>query len=1218
LSKAYAALSHFRQGGTESTLSQAEKDYVRSQEYLAGKNIIEVFDWLVTNHGEKFTNLRTDAEYTYGATNPWELVAEAFLDEKLHNILAGITLPESLAPRGQAPNAWEWFLSAIRKLINIKGVPNNALEQIMRSTTEVMRTREPTIARNTTKYFTDVEMEGYSDAYKKYQARTDVNEPSTSGAVPSTVASVKPSTPPQGGAKPTPKKRKKAAPKKTGADKILERIDKSTLADETAGLIGELARAQSFADVKDILKAGFKTLNSKKIQALLPALTTSQIIDWVGDKIPRLADANRMVERMDTMRMKMLSAMSDIVTPWFDYSKKYTAGSKVLSRTMHYTTLAGVDPTLFPNLAAALTGDATLVELNKDLAAATTPKSKTKIKGEITKRTHLLNMAYKLWDQLGSIGKGEGRAIYAKVKDHYKAMFDLHRVLLDRLIANSSIPGDEKDASTPKGKLMASIRKSYAEALKSGVYFPLMRYGNYWVSVGKGIGREFYMFESEAQRNLFVRKRVEELKKAGDKRSEKVMREDGDLDSGNDLNKLRVKATESSEMLRGIFEMVDKNKTTGTKTADTEALKDAIYQMYLTTLPEKDFRKQWIHRKGTAGFSGDALRNFVRAGFSNSGHLSKLRYGHDITLAIDAAHDSLKGNPDKPILEQFVNEIGTRTGLELNPNVEDGLYSKFANGVNQAAFVMYLTSVKSAIANLTAIPIFGYPVLASRYGMAKTAAKLGSYMNVFNRATVVTSKPNGDLQWPSVSVGMSSYVQGNKVLAAAFEDAAERGITEITRTYDLLQMSRMPSDALSNPAVKFKRAAINMMGSLFHASERMNREIMYMASFELAYDKAVGEGKAAGVNGEAYNIAVDGAVKNTYDSMFNYSRFNRPRLFRSPTGRIALQFKMFPQQVTVYLVKNFFSMLPFIKGNDNKKEAATQLFGTLAMTGLFAGAAGMPLYGVMIGIMQGLRNALRDEDEPFPIEERDLDLWFRNVFLPQMLGVRGAEIAYRGLVSEAGGDISSSTSLNNMWFRETKDNPSVAAEFKDFIFGMLGPGVAMGENAVKAIDDFHNGYISQGMEKLTPAMFRGMVTATRWSQEEGIKTKGLQAPIYDEGEVTKTMLVWKALGFAPTDLSKIQSVNFKAKTLADQAAQTKKDILNRINLDISRGDDKHLEKEFEKFSKFLRDYPTVKFDADTILNSVQKRAELRATANRGLSIPEELQGEIYPLLGEER
>jgi phosphopantetheinyl transferase (holo-ACP synthase) len=1222
LSKAYPLLTHFRQGGTESTLNQAQIYYVHSQEYRAAKNIIEVFDWLVTNHGDKFTNLKTNKNYTYGATNPFELVAEVFLDDKLHDVLANITLPENLAPRGQSPNAWDWFLSAIRKLINIRGVPNNALDQIMRSTTEAMRSRQG-IAQNTLALPTEEEVQGHLDFNKKYEARTNINNPSTSGGVPSELPSVKPPapppppTPPQGGAQPAPKKRRKAAPKKTGADKILERIDKSTLADETVGLIGELARAKSFDDVIGILKAGFGTLNSKKIQALLPALTTSQIIDWVGSKIPRLVDANRMVERMDTMRMKMLSAMSDIVTPWFDYSKEYTSGSKVLSRTMHYTTLAGVDPTLFPNLAAALTGDTTLVQLNKDLASAITPKDKTKIKGEITKRTNLLTTAYKLWDQLGSIGKGEGRAIYAKVKDHYKAMFDLHRVLLDRLIVNSTVPGNENDASTPKGKLMAAIRKSYADALKSGVYFPLMRYGNYWVSVGKGVGREFYMFESEFQRDQFVREKVEERQKAGDARKKEKMQEDGDLDYGNDLTKLRNKATESSEMLRGIFEMVDKNKNTGTQTADTEALKDAIYQMYLTTLPEKDFRKQWIHRKGTAGFSGDALRNFVRAGFSNSGHLSKLRYGHDITLAIDAAHDSLKGNPDKPLLEQFVNEIGIRTGLELNPDVEEGLFSKFANGINQAAFVMYLTGAKSAVANMTAIPIFGYPVLASRYGIGKSATKLASYMNIFNHTTVVTSKPNGDLQWPSVSIGMSKHVQGNRVLAAAFADAAERGITEITRTYDLLQMSRLPSDALSNPAVKFKRAAINMMGSMFHASERMNREIMYMASFELAYEKAVGEGKVAGINGEAYNIAVDAAVKNTYDSMFNYSRFNRPRVFRPAYARVALQFKMFPQQVTVYLVKNFYSMLPFIKGNDNKKEAATQLFGTLAMTGLFAGAAGMPLYSVIMGVLQGLRSALQDDDEPIPIEERDLDLWFRNVFLPQMLGVRGAEIAYRGLASEAGGDIASSTSLNNMWFREVKNSPSLAAEFRDSFFALLGPGFALVESVYKAGDDFKNGYISQGLEKLTPAMFRGMITATRWN-EEGVKTKGLRASIYDEEEVTRAMLAWKVLGFTPTDLSRIQAENFKHQDEITKINRTKQEILNRINLDIDRGDDAHLEKEFEKFSKFLRDYPSVKFDADTILNSVQKRAELRAMANRGLSIPEELQGEIYPLLSEGR
>jgi Large polyvalent protein associated domain 39 len=1199
LSKTFELLKHFRDGGTEKGLTQEDKDYMRSEEYIAAKNIIEVFDWLVDNHPDKFTNLRKSAEYTYGATNPFELTAEAFLDDELHKILADITLPENLVSK-EPMNAWDWFLGALRKLIGLKSVSNNALDQILRSTVKTLRRRkEDASVKHAPLPATREEKEGRIALSEYYKARTNINEPGT--ATPSL-------------ATPATKKRGKAAPKKTAADKIIDRIDKSTLADETVGLIGELARAQSFKEALGILKAGWETLNSKKVQAILPALTTSQIVDWVGDKIPRLKDASRLVERMDTMRMKMLSGMSDVVTPWFDYNKKSPARGKLLSRTMHYTTLAGVDPTLFPDLASALAGDVELVQLNKDFAAATDVKKKATIKGAITKRTRLIEFAYdKLWDKLDS----RGQDIYTKVKDYYKATFDLHRALLDRLVKNSTLRGTEDDASTPKGKLMAAIRKSYADALKSGVYFPLMRYGNYWVSVGTGVNREFYMFESEFQRNEFIAKRVQQLQNAGDKRTAEKMQEDGDLDKGNDLTKLRVKAAESSDMLRGIFEMIDKNTASGTTTADAEALKDAVYQMYLNTLPEKDFRKQWIHRKGTAGFSGDALRNFVRAGFSSAGHLSKLRFGKDITLAVDAARDSLKGNPEKPLLEQFVSAINDRTKLELNPTVEDGLYTKFANGVNQAAFTMYLTSVKSAIANMTAIPIFGLPVLGSRYGMGNAAAKLASYGNIFNHTTVVTTKPNGDLQWPSVSVGMSKHVQGNKVLAAAFADAAERGITEITRTYDLLQMSRMPSDALSNPAVKFKRAAVNMMGALFHASERMNREIMYMASFELAYEKAVKEGKTAGVNGEAYNIAVDEAVKNTYDSMFNYSRFNRPTMFRGPTRQILLQFKMFPQQVSVYLAKNFWGIVSKASTPAERKEAATQLFGTLGMTGLFAGAAGMPLYSVMIGILQGIRSAFRDEEEPFPIEDRDLDLWFRNQFLPQVFGVKGAEALYRGLASELGGDIASSTSLNDMWFREVKDNPSLAAEFRDYFFALLGPGVALGENALKAADDFSKGYISQGMEKLTPAMFRGMITAMRWN-EEGIKTKGLQAPIYDEEEVTKTMLAWRALGFTPTELSKIQAGNFKAKALADKAEQTKKDILNRINLDIARGDDKHLEKEFAKFAKFLRDYPTVKFDADTILNSVEKRAELRAMANRGLSIPEELQGEIYPLLGEDR
>ncbi|WP_412767641.1 PLxRFG domain-containing protein, partial [Vibrio anguillarum] len=39
-----------------------------------------------------------------------------------------------------------------------------------------------------------------------------------------------------------------------------------------------------------------------------------------------------------------------------------------------------------------------------------------------------------------------------------------------------------------------------------------------------------------------------------------------------------------------------------------ESLSDEIYQMYLRTLPARSMRRNFIHRKGVASFSQDAVR----------------------------------------------------------------------------------------------------------------------------------------------------------------------------------------------------------------------------------------------------------------------------------------------------------------------------------------------------------------------------------------------------------------------------------------------------------------------------------------------------------------------------------------------------------------------------------------------------------------------------------
>jgi hypothetical protein len=765
------------------------------------------------------------------------------------------------------------------------------------------------------------------------------------------------------------------------------------------------------------------------------------------------------------------------------------------------------------------------------------------------------------------------------------------------------VPGDINDASTPKGRLMNAIRRTYDGAKQVGVYFPLMRYGNYWMSLGSGANKEFYMFESEQQRNLFIRKRVRQLKKAGDSRTKEQMQEQGDLDFGNDLTRLRNITSESSSMLQEIFTLID---TQGV--SDKEALKDSVYQMYLMTMPEQSFRKQFIHRKGTTGFSGDALRNYVRSGYTMANQLSRLQYGPTITNEMDAAYSALEGNPEKPKLEMFLNEIGIRVGQELAPDAENEMFNRIANATNQVAFLWMLTAPASAIANATAIPIFGGPVLASRYGAVKAAAALAKYYNVFNQTTFV--KPDGS--YTPLSVGYSNYVQSNPVLAAAFEEASERGVTEITRTYDLIAMARTPSASFQNPVSRGIRYGMNVAGLLFHHSERLNREVMFMTSFELAYEKAVADGAQAGIGGEAYNRAIDDAVQNTYDSMFNYTKYNRPRIMRSPPARVVFQFKLFPQQVTAYLIRNGYTM---IKGSELDPEAraaaTTRLVGTLLMTGMFAGVAGMPLYNVTVGVIQGILEALRDDDEPVPIEERDLDLWFRNKFLPDLFGKEGADIIAKGPISTLSNvDIASRTSLNNLWFRDTRYDPSMAATFNQFLVDAAGPGVSLAQNWIKAFDDFRRGHVKEGIEKILPAFAKGAYTQQQWGKE-GIKTKNQQAIIFAPDEVSTAMRFWKAFGLNPTELTRIQETNFKTSELVKRAQQDKAEILNKLNMGLVNDDVDDMQEAIDEAVSFSIANPEMKFSADSILNSVKNRAKIRAMADRGLIVPKKLAPRLY-------
>jgi hypothetical protein len=953
-----------------------------------------------------------------------------------------------------------------------------------------------------------------------------------------------------------------AAKAKTNAKKITAAEKKILRSKEAQGVVDGIDTMVKLRDPQiflDTLQSIWSALNIAKLKALMPSIQTNILAEWGTNLgITHMDKTWRAMQDMSAMRMKMLGGASEVVNKWLDVQPglygKLIKGKKnelaELSAVMHYATDKSIDP-------------------------ATSKKDAT------------LN---KMWDGLSD----KAKEIYTDVRDYYKSNFDLYRLLLNSRIDAMKIPGDAADPDTPKGKLMAEIKKMYETAKGLAPYFPLMRYGDYWLRVGSGKKKEFYMFESVVDREMFMRQRVRDLQKEGDTRSLSEMKADEDIETGNDLKGLRDKSTtnDTAPLLKQIFELIGD----GMNEVDAEALKDQIYQLYLTTMPEQSFRRQFIHRKGTTGFSGDALRNFITSSTNMANQLARLKYGPVMLREVDAAKESLKGNPDKDKLEMLVNELGERVQMDVYPPAVDSVAQGAANVANKTAFLYFMTSVKTAVVQFSSLPIFGAPVLMSRHSPTAVVAEMGKMMLIFNDVGVMDK--DGKLTLPTLA--NSRRVKMNEEEQRAVEAMMDRGVSEITMAYDLMDRRNTPSAKYSGAW----KSATNMMGGLFHHVERLNREVMFMTSFRLSRKE-----------GMSFDDAVDQAVKDTYDALGNFSEQNRPRIMRGPVGRTLLQFKTFPAFVTTYLVRNGYRAM---SGMDAaaKKEAATQLFGTLFMSGLLAGYVGVPGISAAMGVIQGIINAMRDDDDEDPLEERDIEFWFRSVFIPEFFGeaqIGGqkiSEIIDSGLIDTITGyNMSNSLSMNNMWFPDLKEQRTLEDTVQEYALSLMGPFASLTLNQIpSAIRLLQEGKTMQGLERLLPAALRQPLTAVRYSEEGATTSTG--AVIREPEEFTKAQLLAQAGGARTTGLASAQEANFKANALKAKVVIEKGKLVNRVDLEATRGDDEAFDDAIEKLIAFGARNPQARIDGGDLSKLVQARIAKRARSDRGFDVDKK----FYPYL----
>lgn len=1020
--------------------------------------------------------------------------------------------------------------------------------------------------------------------------------------------------------------------KKQKVNASLLKIQRGDFADamrEIPTLVG-LRDQQTFLDVLNSSWVGFTNF---KLQQLLPAMQTEALVQWADRLgIKGIKESWQYLGDMAAMRNSLTTKMVPISDALTKLATKAPEQFQRLASVMHYSTLLYRDPTK-PFYLTAGTG-----AKREHHAFATKAARDAYIQANNAQLQTLGSMKTIEDTDLESLWKGltdANKKLYEQARDFYKGNHELYHQLLEEQIANSKLVGAAGNANSPKGKLIAQIKQMYEDGKNLYPYFPLMRYGQYWVRVGKGVGREFYMFENAFDRNMFLRQRFRQLQAAGEKRSLKEMLEAEAIDMGNDLSNARKKMeADASGLVKEMFKAIDDGAKNGTLDAKAiEDLKDQIYQMYLQTLPDRNFRRQFMHRQGTTGFTGDVGRNFVETGTNMANQLARIKFGPKIMGEIERAQDSLKGNPDKAKLGEFVTEMRMRAEQQVRPEPEDSFGFQASNFLNQSAYLWLMTSVKTAAAQMTAMPIFVGPVLTSNHGFNpfKVGAELTKSLAIFGTTGIKRTADDGTVsyEFPSMANNQLVKLSGDEKLAAQY--MLDRGISESTQANDLMNRKSVSTKQSTSVARRTMGAAATVMTSLFHHSERMIREVTFMTSYRLYRKDTNPDTKKKYTHEEALRAA----EAETKEALGNYHASNRPRGLianaerqvlinaHKPTGRAILQFKMFPAFVTTFFVRNAYRMFAGLDAKDRAK-AMTQFVGTLTMSTALAGYVGVPGASMAMGAIQGAMNVVRDlmgdDDEDDPLEKRNLELWFRNVWLPQTFGnVKIGdhtldEVLDRGLIATMTGyDISSSLSMNNMWFPDVKESATAAATVQEYLLSMMGPGASLTLKQVpQAIDYFGKGETMRGVEQLAPAFARGAFTAYRYGEEGALTSTG--SAIKEAEEFTQGQLLAQSMGFATTGLVAQRETIFKLQGEILKVRQERTKLLDRLDLEINKGDDEDVEKVLEKIQKFNSRNPFAMIKYENIKQSLEKQGKRRAQADRGMPIDKNYFPQVAPVL----
>jgi len=556
-------------------------------------------------------------------------------------------------------------------------------------------------------------------------------------------------------------------------------------------------------------------------------------------------------------------------------------------------------------------------------------------------------------------------------------------------------------------------------------------------------------------------------------------------------------------------------------------------------------------------------------------------------------------------------ELATSAG----PSVD-----KAARLVNQVTFLYMLTSPATALINLSTIPAIAAPVLGGKYGFSKSWVELMRAGKLFTESygdrTVLAPSGKAGVQ-EQFSVGENVFdrelsidnffdldEQGNYTVrdkyVQRFADNPKklRELQELAPLLTVLEdagqmrRSTLSEAVLEDDVSRRTNTAMKMLIAPFHMTEQLGRQATAVAAYRLELKRLRDNPPAGVTDAQMQAMAAETALGHALEVNGGAGIHTAPRYAQRGIGRMAFLFKSWALSQVALQARMSFDMFKFVRhqvglGKMSPEDLAAAKIGVKQMIlmhasiGVMAGAAGMPIYGLIESMYDLLHG---DDEEDFGTVAQ--------VYIDN-------DVIHKGIFALLGVDVSDRMGLSHLLYR---DNPYMSdASVEEHLVALAaGPSWSIAKQAYQASRDFREGNYQRSLEGLSPTPLKNLLKAFRIGYaEDGYQTR-TGNPIYEDisaGDVAAQML-----GFMPLEYSKVQAETQRKYRLDKQIREQRERLSKKLYFELYHGGGHDVDSVMRKIEKFNRKFPHAAIDSDYLKRSFTKRAETEAKMINGLSV----------------